>query len=292
MNTPSSPPPAEVTNSHSRFGWSGDAKLRIDRTTPIGSMGSCFARRLKDWLVINRFNYVLTNSNLETPHGSADWERVFNTHCVHQEISRLVDGIERPLHELPDGRVVDPWRKNKIFETQALAAENIQAYLKGGLEVLKSMSVFVITLGLSEVWFDRESELAFAEYPKFGDVFTQERIELRFVDAQTNLRNLDLAIRLLTKANPSLQIILTVSPIPLRATFFDRSVFASNSLSKSALLQAAIELSESTKNVHYFPSYEIALLLNDGPTFEWDGRHVNEETVELIMKYFKEMFVS
>lgn len=154
------------------------------------------------------------------------------------------------------------------------------------------MEVFVVTLGLSEVWFDNHTGLAFAEFPKFPELFPMERRRLEFVDSTASLRNLQAVVALLHKINSAMQIIVTVSPVPLRATFFKRSIFASNSLSKAALLQAAIELSFANPNVHYFPSYEIALFLNQGATFDWDGRHVTADTVGLIMKYFEEVFVS
>lgn len=282
------PPPSQMGAEHFVHDAGG---FKVDRSTPIGSMGSCFAGEIKQWLEKNDFNYVSSGAPTSTQHGSADWERVYNTQCVLQEISRLAGGPEMPLSELPDGRFVDPWRKNKIFEDEGQAKKNLDAYLENGAQALKEMDVFVITLGLSEVWFDDETGFAFAEFPKFPEFFSPDRLRLDFLDAAASLRNLEMSVRLLRILNSSMQVIVTVSPVPLRATFFNRSIFASNSLSKGALLQAAIELSLSNPNVHYFPSYEIALLLSQGPTFEWDGRHVTENTVELIMRHFEEVFV-
>ena len=283
------PPPSQIQAGHFLF---GGGALTIDKRTPVGSMGSCFARKIKEWLEESGFNYLVSSSLHDRQHGSADWERVYNTHCVLQEVSRLVDGVEMPLFELPDGRFLDPWRKNKVFETRGDAEDNVGAYLKDGVQVLTEMEVFVITLGLSEVWFDNHTGYAFSEFPKFPELFPAERRHLEFVDSSASLRNLQAAVALLHKINSDMQIIVTVSPVPLRATFFNRSIFASNSLSKAALLQAAIELSLANPNVHYFPSYEIALFLGQGPTFEWDGRHVTDDTVRLIMAYFEEVFVS
>lgn len=116
------PPPSQIQAGHFLFGGGG---VRIDRGTPVGSMGSCFAREIKAWLEGSGFNYLVSSSPHGRQHGSADWERVYNTNCVLQEVSRLVDSVEMPLYELPDGRFVDPWRKNKVFETRVEAEENL-----------------------------------------------------------------------------------------------------------------------------------------------------------------------
>jgi hypothetical protein len=149
----------------------------------------------------------------------------------------------------------------------------------------------VITLGLSEVWFDRETELVFAEFPGYQDTFPLDRLRLDFLDSEANFKNLDEAVRIIHSVNPLLEIILTVSPIPLRATYFNRNVTLSNTLSKNSLLEAAIGLSQSNPKVHYFPAYEIALMLNQAPSFDWDGRHVTQSAVNLIMEKFQDVFV-
>lgn len=284
------PPPSMVTADHLRI--DGVRSLQISRETPIGSMGSCFARRIKEWLEIHGFNYQIADTKNALEHGSADWERVYNTPCVLQEITRLLTGAELPIFELNDGRYLDPWRKKKVFEDRNQAQESIAEYVRSGSEVLKKMDVFVITLGLSEVWFDNESGLAFSEFPQFPDIFDPSNLRLEFVNSASSLRHLEDTVRLLKTANSGLQIILTVSPVPLRATFFNRSVLVANSLSKSALLEAAIELSVSHADVHYFPSYEIALSLGQNPSFQWDGRHVTHDTVNLIMEKFEQVFVA
>ena len=52
--------------------------LTIDRDTPIASIGSCFAREIKTWLVENGYNYVQTATGPCTEAGSARYDRVYN----------------------------------------------------------------------------------------------------------------------------------------------------------------------------------------------------------------------
>src|SRR5690606_18875302 len=107
---------------------------------------------------------------------------------------------------------------------------------------------------------------------------------------QENTGNLRNAIEVLSANNPSVQIVLTVSPIPLRATYMDRSVVVSNAVSKASLLWAAHEISAENERVHYFPSYEIVKELLDAP-YAPDNRHVTQEAVTEVMRLFSNCFV-
>ena len=81
-------------------------------------------------------------------------------------------------------------------------------------------------------------------------------------------------------------MILTVSPVPLTATYSKAHILVANTHSKSILRSAAAQLSTSN-NIDYFPSYEIVTnprnILN---AYNANLRSIKDETIELVMKHF------
>jgi len=69
--------------------------------------------------------------------------------------------------------------------------------------------------------------------------------------------DMQLFVEKLLGVNPRAKMILTVSPVPLIATYEDRHVLVSNTYSKSVLRVAAEEISKRNPMCDYFPSYEI-----------------------------------
>jgi arginyl-tRNA synthetase len=76
-------------------------------------------------------------------------------------------------------------------------------------------------------------------------------------------------------------ILLTVSPIPLEATFTSNNAILANTYSKSTLRIVAEKLKEKFDNVDYFPSFEIALSggINN---FKFDNVHIEYDMVKII----------
>ena len=267
----------------------GDEKPLIKMSTPVGSMGSCFAREIKNYLEKKGFNYVNKGEGKNSDHGSAPWDRVFNTACILQEIERAFGNFNPDYLELNDGSIVDPYRKGVIYQTREEAVEESENYIKAASSALIESRVFIITLGLSEVWFEKYTNRVFAEPPPF-DLYDKERHGFKLLSPSENSANLCNAIELLKSKNPEINIIITVSPIPLRATFFNRSAIISNNISKSSLVFSAHEVIERYEFVHYFPAYEITHNLIDDP-FEWDCRHVKRTTIEQIMSMFEAVYL-
>ncbi|MDE8348290.1 MAG: GSCFA domain-containing protein, partial [Acidocella sp.] len=88
--------------------------------------------------------------------------------------------------------------------------------------------------------------------------------------------------------NPKIRIILTVSPVPLIATYEPRSVLASTICSKSILRAAADEMESAyPENIAYFPSYEIITGPHAGNFYyEADKREVTQAGVAHVMRLF------
>jgi hypothetical protein len=87
------------------------------------------------------------------------------------------------------------------------------------------------------------------------------------------------------------QFVVTVSPVPLMATFSTEDVVIANTYSKSLLRTVAQEWTAAHQNVHYFPSYEIVQNSERAITWEEDLRHVQGKVVQHIMGLFMESFL-
>ena len=97
---------------------------------------------------------------------------------------------------------------------------------------------------------------------------------------------------LLARINPQARIILTVSPVPLIATYTDTDVLSATTYSKAVLRAVADDLARDFSNVFYFPSYEIITgAFNKGGYFEPDLRSVRREGVDHVMRVFRQLFV-
>jgi hypothetical protein len=88
--------------------------------------------------------------------------------------------------------------------------------------------------------------------------------------------------------NHEIRLVLTVSPVPLIATYEDRHVLVSTTYSKSALRVVAEMIQNSHDGVAYFPSYEIIT----GPHarsryYAEDLREVTPAGVAQVMSLFK-----
>jgi hypothetical protein len=266
----------------------GDPMPILGRSTPIGSMGSCFARHIKNSLESNGYNYIHHGEGKRASHGSAAWERVYNTACIKQEIQRAFLQRDSRFTKGSDGRYYDLCRKGTSFVSQEEAGYENDSYIVCARKAFIESDIFVFTLGLSEVWVDAFDEKVLAEAPPPA-AYDPTRHSFKLLSPEENIENLRIALNLLLKEKPSMNVILTVSPIPLRATFFDRSAIVSNCVSKASLLYAAHVICEEFSNVHYFPSYEIVNYFADEP-FDWDGRHVTETTVDLVFSLFIKTF--
>ena len=96
------------------------------------------------------------------------------------------------------------------------------------------------------------------------------------------------AVAMLRQINPSVRIIITVSPIR-----YAKYGFHGSQLSKATLLLAADKLTKEMDNVVYFPAYEIVNdELRDYRFYREDMLHPTDQAVEYIWQRFGETFFS
>lgn len=147
-----------------------------------------------------------------------------------------------------------------------------------------SIDRLIITFGTSWVYRHLESNEIVANCHKIPQVqFRKELLDLNLLKP--------LYLNLLTEMkvqNPSLQILLTVSPV--RHT---KDGLHENNLSKSILLLLSDYLVKNLDFVRYFPAYELIIDdLRDYRFYREDMIHPTEQAISYVYDRFKEVYFS
>lgn len=264
----------------------------IDKDTPIGSAGSCFAQEIYRRLSSAGFNYVQTEPNI---HSSAKWGVIFNIPSFRLLIQKSFGQIELPrlLWRKESDKGVeyrDPFREEVAFESVEAYEAEYDNHIRAAREALTKVKVFIMTLGLNEIWSLRsDPRIVFSRNPWNFSPYLTER---RTLSVEESLRELQTMLDIWRSFNPDLKLILSVSPVPLMATFQakDMHVISATCHAKSLLRVVAHEFAARNKDVFYFPSFETVMYCTDNP-WDADQRHVAPHAVDNVMRLFDKMFV-
>jgi hypothetical protein len=154
--------------------------------------------------------------------------------------------------------------------------------------MFEKMDVIIFTLGLTEAWRSKADGAVFPLAPGVAggemDFSLYEFVNFRVQDVVSDLTRF---IGLLSERNAGARIILTVSPVPLIATYEEQSALVSTTYSKSVLRAATSEVCSRHQNCAYFPSYEIITgNYTRGAYYEPDLRSITSAGVEHVMRLF------
>jgi hypothetical protein len=194
--------------------------------------------------------------------------------------------------------VVDPFRPGVEpggFANEAACVWDREAHLAAVREALEIADVLVFTLGLTEAWVSRVDGAVFPVCPGsgLGGRFDPERHVFRNFRSEEVVEHLEAALSLLAEINPRVRVILTVSPVPLMATFEPRHVLQSTIVSKAALRVACDEVQRRRPEVEYFGSYEIVTATGDSAAaFEPDRRSVSAAAVSQVLGSFSRRYLA
>ena len=157
-------------------------------------------------------------------------------------------------------------------------------------EMVRSMTVFVFTLGLTEAWVHTQTGTVYPTAPGTvaGD-YDADVYSFRNYDYPQVVADFLDVMRMVEEINPGVRYILTVSPVPLAATASNSHVLPATTYSKSVLRAAAGRLADDFPNVAYFPSYEIITSqASKGAFYDDAGRTVTSEGVQTVMRQFSQ----
>jgi hypothetical protein len=266
-------------NAIERFilrGWLPKAPF-IDRTTNICAFGSCFAANISNYL--KAMDYTLVNRGKAGAYVVQMSESLVTTFAIRQQFEWALEN-KQPQIDLWYGY------KGALFEyDEAIRLETRDLFMK--------TDVFILTFGLSEVWYDEPTgEVFWKAVPR--ERVDPARHKFRVSTVQENRDNIRAIYDLIRKHRPDAKIICTLSPIPLMATFRPVSTITANAVSKAVLRAAVDEVYREVAAeglIHYWPSYEIVMegfgQNPYGGHFCADRRHADELMLAYIMRLFE-----
>lgn len=281
----------------------------IARTDRVATAGSCFAQRVAQALRSAGFNFHVTEA---APGGVSAAEaeaRQFGTYTARygnlyltRQFTQLFDRAfgrfepELTVWERPDGRYVDPFRPTiepAGFDSPAAMAASREAHLAAVRRMFETLDVFVVTLGLTEGFRYRADGAALPLAPGVaGGSFDPDLYEFVNVGAAEVTADLRGLFDRLWSVNPAARVILTVSPVPLIATYLPQHVMISNTYSKAVLRAAAGEVcAAGDPRLVYFPSFDlITSNVNAGRYYAEDQRSITDAGVRHVMRCFLATF--
>ena len=281
---------------------------KIHQAEKVATLGSCFAQHLGsnvskagfNYFVAERCPHVLSPAEEKSRNYGIFSARYGNVYTVKQAV-QLFDRAfrlrEYDKHIWSRGsRFVDAFRP-RIEPDGYSSKEDLLASREEHLtcvrRVFEECSWIIFTLGLTECWRSTSDGAVFPLAPGVhgGEFDSQihEFVNFRAAEVSDDLGEF---VSRLASVNPDAEVLLTVSPVPLIATFEKRHVLVSTAYSKAALRVAADEAERNFRNVDYFPAFEIITsAANGGRYFADDLRNVTDIGVNHVMRIFSKHYM-
>jgi tetratricopeptide (TPR) repeat protein len=243
----------------------------LTKTTRFFTMGSCFARNLA--MSLRQSGYISHHMEISEHINTTFANRVFVDWLRGVEIEPAIR--DRIVQLLPEG-----CSKERTLDN------------------IKSSDVFILTLGVAAAFFDRSTgAFVLPRASALNSRALAEKYRFRTASVQENTDNVRYLIDFIRSVAPHIRIVVTVSPVPILASFEHESAVQADCLSKSTMRLVAHEVVNNSgiENILYWPSFEV---------FRWGGSnasnyyaaddgaawHVSEAKVAGTIRAFVDMF--
>lgn len=243
----------------------------LTKATRFFTMGSCFARNLSKSL--RESGYVSNHMEI------SEYINTTFANCA------FVDW----LSDAP----IDTAIRDRIVELLPPGASRGTT-----LQLIRDSDVFILTLGVAAAFFDRSTgDFVLPRPSALNSRALAEKYLYRTASVQENVDNVIYLLDFIRNISPGIKIIVTVSPVPLLASFEHESTVQADCLSKSTMRLVAHEVVNNSHldNILYWPSFEV---------FRWGGSnasnyyaaddgaawHVSEDKVAGTIRAFVDMF--
>ena len=266
----------EAVHEFVLHGWAPAAPA-IHADTQVTAFGSCFAANISEWLSRRRYRVLNKAAEAKSAYVVACGEGMVNSFVIRQQFEWAWENkdFNQPLWH---GYAAEDYGYDPAVQAETR-------------RIFDATDVFILTFGLSEVWYDAPTgEVFWRTIPK--NAYDPARHRFRVSTVEENKDNLRAIYRLIRKHRPDAKILFTLSPIPLIATFRDNSCITSNSVSKAVLRVAIDEVLREVGHegvLHYWPSYELVNDVFRAP-YKPDRRHPEGEVLSCIMTLFEHVW--
>jgi tetratricopeptide (TPR) repeat protein len=276
-----------------------DVPFKLAPGEPIFTVGSCFARNVETELAARGFEIparalfrrpefasldsgIINNYGTPSIYNEFAWafgerEFVAEDHIVEVMQGKFADQHVSPSLR-PEARDAVLARREAITQSYRSAA---------------SCRTVIMTLGLSEVWFDAKSGYYLNVSPRPATLKAHPgRYELHVLSFEEAHDFLSKALLLLKKHGPDdMRVLLTVSPVPMQVTQRPVDVMVANTYSKAVLRAVAETVVARMPFVSYFPSYESVTLSDRKIAWMDDMIHVSDAIVRINIRRMVDAFV-
>ena len=278
-----------------------EPKFKLRPEDKFYAIGSCFARGLENELIRRRVTVESAAPEfaklqpLNKDVTGLGFTNKYNTFSILNELRWALDPEAvfpvKSIVQVTEGTWFDP----HITPTLELAGfeETLErrSLMQTVTKRIINCRAVIITLGLVEVWRDLEADVYINRTPLLKS--HPDRYEFHLTSFAENWASLEAIYALLSHfGHPDLRIVVTVSPVPLMATFSTMDVVVANTYAKSLLRAVAQEWATAHDNVAYFPSYEIVQNSDRAAMWEADLRHVVGAGTEHITELFLQSYLA
>jgi len=280
-------------------------QLPMRRDASVFAIGSCFARNVEGFL-LRDFDVPSHVPKADVPPAiaaydpqlTADltlWHR-YNVFSIRNSLAWALEPEETGVHQrfvaVGDDRITDPHAGCRLALPQS-RAEAVADWMDGTMRRIRTCRLIIVTLGLSEVWVDQETGIVLNAAP-IAELWRASpgRFVFKVAGSAETFAELEAIHGLLRRHCPKgFQVVVTVSPIPLLATFRPEDIVVANTASKSILRAAVEQWVASHDDVHYFPSYEMILNSEQGTVWCDDHRHCRPDVIGKVVDVFRRKFL-
>lgn len=250
--------------------------LQISESMAQLWLGSCFATSIGGRLLEAKFPIMLN------PFGT-----VFNPISLFQQIKSALNQENPPSHKF-----LKHENLYYHFDYHSELRESSQELLQQRLLTLQNLvrgkllnsQYLVMTFGTAYAYHLQNSGEIVTNCHKQ----TSKQFQKKLLSVEAILQEFSGLYQLLQQENPSLKIILTVSPIRHL-----KDTLPLNSVSKATLRLATHQICEQHPTVSYFPAYELLLDdLRDYRFYETDMLHPSLQAQDYIWQKFQNTFLT
>lgn len=243
-----------------------DLEPRIQHTSNILLIGSCFTEHMTNFLNRSKFN------TMQNSHGI-----VFNPLSVCKALN---DVIENKKYQEEDlfylNEYWHSWYHHSDFSDmdQSIALQKINQEIETQHQFLKTTDYIFITLGSAFAYRLIDKDIFVSNNHRApSQWFEKTLLEINVIQEKLLLLQ-----QQLLEFNPAVKIVYTVSPVR-----HIRDGVIENNRSKARLLEAI----HSLKNVYYFPAYELVIdILRDYRFYDLDMVHPNYQATAFVWEKF------
>lgn len=265
--------------------------LKIEKNSKVFCIGSCFARNIEFSLIEQGINVL--SRNIDIPFDVLGPRKIdalnkYNPGQIYNELSWSLGNVDFDCNSFQkvDNKYQDLNLQAKIPPVEYEVAKNFRDTVKNYFQQIKYSDVVIITLGMTECFYDQKFDTFLNQPPHPKAVKADEsRFYFCTLGLDDVLNFLKKSIELINLHGDK-KIVISVSPVGLERTFSNYDVIVANSTSKSTLRVAAQAIEDTYSNVFYFPSYEAVLYSDTKLAWKPDLLHVSDYMVNRIINQF------